>query len=98
MLLAAALMLPACSSTIADLPNPIGLPADAPARATNPPAYPAVHDMPPARNDVTLTEDEQKRIEGELRAARDRLQTRQGRKPQPAAADDTQPTGSNRNP
>lgn len=109
MLFAAATVLPACSAVIADLPNPVGLPADTPARSTTPPAYPAVHDMPPERADATLSTDEQLRMERELATARDRAKGTQKsgkrkkgkKKPakkKPATTARAQPAGSNRNP
>ena len=53
MLLAGAAVLAGCSATtVADhVPTAIGgLPEGAPQRSADPPAYPAVHDMPPKRN------------------------------------------------
>ena len=60
---------------IADhLPNAVGgLPENAPERAAVQPEFPAVHDMPPARNSVILTEAEKKKIKDELNATRDRI-------------------------
>lgn len=49
-----------------------GLPEGAPARPETPPAYPAVHDMPPARDSTMLSGAEQKKLEDELAAARAR--------------------------
>ena len=49
-----------------------GLPADAPARPVTPAAYPAVHNMPPARNTAPLNDVQQKQLEDDLVAARDR--------------------------
>jgi hypothetical protein len=57
----------------------MGLPATAPARPEVPYEYPAVHDMPPTRTSVTMTEEEQVRLEKELAAIRDRQEGR----PQP---------------
>ena len=68
-----ALTLAACSSTLfSELPAGVGgLPAGTPERPSTPaPAYPAVHDMPPPRNDVVLTDAEQKKIQNDLNAAR----------------------------
>ncbi len=48
-----------------------GLPADVPERPQTTPAYPAVHDMPPARNTAVLTEEEKKRVEAELAIMRE---------------------------
>jgi hypothetical protein len=55
-----------------------GLPEDAPDRPATPLAYPAVHSMPPARSNVTLTDDQQKRLEDDLVAARNRYGTGDG--------------------
>jgi len=49
-----------------------GLPTGTPARPTTPHQYPAVHDMPPPRADTPLTADDQVKMEGDLKAARDR--------------------------
>ena len=65
--------LSACSSTMfSEMPASVGgLPAGTPERSATPAAYPAVHDMPPRRNDVVLTDAEQKKIQNDLNAARD---------------------------
>ena len=71
--LALAGSLGACASTVGDLPPQLGgLPAGTPERAANPPAYPAVHDMPPPRPNTVLTEEERKKAEAELAALRER--------------------------
>jgi hypothetical protein len=75
--LAAALLslLGGCSGTmIADhLPAAAGgLPADAPARTEAEVSYPAVHNVPPARGAQPLSSDQQKQVEDELVAARNR--------------------------
>ena len=49
-----------------------GLPESAPARPATPAAYPAVHDMPPPRSDNVLTDEERKKLEADLIAARNR--------------------------
>jgi len=75
MLVAGVGLLSGCSSSmVADhLPTAVGgLPENAPQRPATPVAYPAVHDMPPNRTDVMLSEAEQKRLEAELAAARNR--------------------------
>ena len=74
----------ACSvSQIADLPTQVGgLPAGTPERPATAAAYPAVHDMPPARASALLTEEEQKKVEAELAAERDRQIKRGGGKKQ----------------
>jgi hypothetical protein len=84
--LALAGSLAACSSTMGDrvgdtLPTSMGgLPAGAPARAAEPPAYPAVHDMPPPRASTVLTEDEVQQAEKDL------VRVRTQQQPEPAAA------------
>ena len=47
-----------------------GLPRGTPERPATPPAYPAVHDMPPPRTSVVLTEEQKKKVEAELAAMR----------------------------
>lgn len=69
-LLAATLTAGGCSTQIADIPVG-GLPADAPPRPKEAGSYPSVHDFPPER-EAALKPDEQKRIQNELIAARDR--------------------------
>jgi hypothetical protein len=63
--------------TAAALPG-VGLPADAPERTAQPVAFPAVHDIPPPRNSVTLTNTEQDQMERELVKARDEQQVASG--------------------
>ena len=71
--LALAASLGACASTVADLPAQVGgLPAGTPERAAQPPAYPAVHDMPPPRPNTVLTAEERKKAEADLKALRER--------------------------
>jgi hypothetical protein len=67
----AAATLGGCSIPVADLPG-IGVPAGAPARAENQPAYLPVHDVPPPRDEAVLTADEQKKIQTDLLNARDK--------------------------
>jgi hypothetical protein len=50
-----------------------GLPQGTPERPTTAGPYPAVHDIPPARDKETLSEYEQKKLENDLIRARDRL-------------------------
>jgi len=52
----------------------IGLPADAPQRPVEPAAFPAVHEMPPARMNTVLTDIEQQKLEDDLVAARNAQQ------------------------
>ena len=70
-LLAATLAVGGCSTQIADLPA-VGLPADAPPRPKEAGGYLPVHDVPPERAETAMKPDEQKRIQSELMAARDR--------------------------
>ena len=74
-LVAAAATLSGCASMIADhLPTAVGgLPEGTPERRATQPEYPAVHDMPPARNSEVLTDADKKRIKDELNATRDRI-------------------------
>ena len=70
---ALAVSLGACASTVGDLPPQLGgLPAGTPERSAQPPAYPAVHDMPPARPMTMMTEEERKKAEADLAALRER--------------------------
>lgn len=78
-LLAATLAVGGCSTQIADLPVG-GLPADAPPRPKEAGNYLPVHDFPPER-EAAMKPDEQKRIQNELIAARDR-QAASGAPPQ----------------
>ena len=58
------------------LPAEMSLPANTPARPETPYEYPAVHDMPPARASVPMTEEEQVKLEKELANVRDRQEGR----------------------
>jgi hypothetical protein len=63
----------ACASTFSGMPTQMGgMPADTPQPAAAPAAYPAVHDMPPPRQNAVLTEAEQKQAEADLAALRAR--------------------------
>ena len=93
LLLAGAAILAGCSASIyADhIPTAVGgLPEGVPQRPANPPAYPAVHDVPPARDSAVLSDAEQTKLEADLAKARDRLGAQSG----PA----DKPAGSARNP
>jgi hypothetical protein len=70
-LLASALALGGCSTSIADLPL-AGTPADAPARPKEAGAYLPVHDLPPDRDLAAMPPAERAKIAAELAAARDR--------------------------
>src|SRR5262249_41921150 len=51
-----------------------GRPEGSPPRPAPPAAYPAVHDLPPARTDTMLTAEEQRKLEDELVKARKRAE------------------------
>ena len=70
-LLASALALGGCSTSIADLPA-LGLPSDAPAHPKEATGYLPVHDLPPNRDEAAMKPAEQAKIQSELIAARDR--------------------------
>jgi hypothetical protein len=70
-LLASALALGGCSTSIADIPA-LGMPADAPARPKEAGGYLPVHDLPPDRDEAAMKPAEQAKIQAELIAARDR--------------------------
>jgi hypothetical protein len=70
-LLASALALAGCSTSIADLPL-IGTPTDAAAHAKDPGGYLPVHDVPLEREEPELAPAERAKIQAELIAARDR--------------------------
>jgi hypothetical protein len=69
-----------CASSVADrVPTAVGgLPEAAPARPETPYAYPAVHDMPPPRSETVLTSEQQKQVEDELVAARNKAASGSG--------------------
>ena len=71
---ATALLCGCSGSLIADhLPAAVGgLPEGAPERPVTEAAYPAVHNMPPARSTAPLNNDQQKQLEDNLVAARNR--------------------------
>jgi hypothetical protein len=73
-LLASALALGSCTSSIADLPL-VGTPADAPARPKEAGAYLPVHDLPPDREAATMAPAERAKVLNELAAARDRQES-----------------------
>src|SRR5262245_57565734 len=73
--LAGGVILAGCSgSMMADhMPTVAGgLPDNAPQRPANPGQYPPVHDQPPPRSQTVLTDEEQRKLEQDLIAARDR--------------------------
>jgi hypothetical protein len=81
---AASLGLSGCASmnqkfadSASQLPH-VGLSSNAPARPAEQMAYPAVHDVPPPRTAVMLTDVEQHKLETDLLAARDQQQISAG--------------------
>jgi hypothetical protein len=88
-LVAGAAMLAGCSTAGDHIPAALGgLPEGVPERPATPAAFPAVHQMPPARSDVVLSEAEKKRLREELTAQRER------RARDTAASISADPTGS----
>jgi hypothetical protein len=79
------------ADTASQLPA-VGLPTGAPERPAEPAAFPAVHDIPPPRNSVTLTNFEQQQLEDDLVTARDRQQSSVGLPPQPKKKANQEPT------
>jgi hypothetical protein len=83
-----------------------GEPASLPAKPKTDYQYPAVHDMPPDRASVPMTDEEQLRLERDLANQRDRQEGRPppGKKPPltakkpPKDADNGQNTGAKANP
>lgn len=75
-----ALSVGGCATSIADMPL-VGVPSDAPARPKEAGAYPAVHDVPAAREQSALDPSEQAQIQKELIAARDRQAAGTGKSP-----------------
>jgi hypothetical protein len=74
-----AIALGACASTFSSLPTQLGgMPVDAPQQPAAPAAYPYVHDMPPPRSDVVMTQEERKKAEAELMALRERQEREAG--------------------
>jgi hypothetical protein len=89
LLLAGAVIITGCAAaTIADHVPVVagGLPEGTPPRPETPAAYPAVNDMPPPRASAVLTGEEQKKIEDELVAARNRAATAGGSSGKPAGS------------
>ena len=84
--------LSACSSSnvIDSIPASVGgLAPGTPERPAEPVAFPAVHDMPPARDATMLNDDERNRLEAELAAARIRQETSTGTLPKDSTANAT---------
>ena len=73
-LVACAVALAGCSTSIADLPV-VGTPADAPARPKDPGSYLPVNNLPPDRDETAMDQATRDKIKAELAAARDRQAT-----------------------
>ena len=63
------------------LPSAVALPAEAQERPVQAPAFPAVHDMPPPRSNVTLSPEEQIKLEDDLAGLRTRQEIAAGTTP-----------------
>jgi hypothetical protein len=70
-LVACALAVAGCSTSIADLPI-VGTPADAPARPKEPGSYLPVNSLPPDRDETAMDEATRAKMKAELAAARAR--------------------------
>jgi hypothetical protein len=60
------------ASVFEKMPGEVGLPAGTPEAPATPYKYPAVHDMPPARAEPVMTEEQQVKLQNELNAERER--------------------------
>ncbi len=97
LLFAGGVIMTGCASNVADrMPAAIGgLPEAAPPRPQAPYEYPAVHDMPPPRSETVLTAEQQKQVEDELVAARNRAGAASG---STGSGSTAKGTGTTRNP
>jgi hypothetical protein len=95
----AAAFLSGCGALIGDhLPAATGgLPEATPERAATPVAYPAVHNMPPSRSSTPLNNAQQKQLEDDLVAARNRYGTSPDAPPATGSTANPNPGGA-RNP
>jgi hypothetical protein len=84
-LVACALALAGCSTSIADLPI-VGTPADAPARPREPGSYLPVNNLPPDRDENAMDQATRDKMNPELAAARDRQAAAAAAQTSPAAA------------
>jgi hypothetical protein len=88
-----AAMLGGCSSVVDNMPAGLGgMPDGVPQRPASPAAYPAVHDLPRARQENALNEVESKRLRDELKDVRNRIA------PAEASRTGSSAAGSARNP
>jgi hypothetical protein len=101
-LIGLALALAGCGSAsqvFEKLPEEVGgLPADAPARPATDYQYPAVHDMPQARPVKPMSDADLVKLEGELKAAREKQEKAAAEAQTPVAPDVTPNTGNPRKP
>jgi hypothetical protein len=108
---ALAAALPGCSTNavIDAMPTAVGEPANAPVRpVADTYQYPAVHDMPPPRQDQLMTDEQEVKMEQDLANVRDRQEKQLGvnsakkdaktAKKKPLQEDDGQTTGDKTNP
>jgi hypothetical protein len=73
-MLALSVALSGCSSVVDHIPTGLGgLPEGAPTRSSTAADYPSVHEMPPARQEGSLSEAERKRLRDDLNETRKRL-------------------------
>jgi hypothetical protein len=103
LLLSVAVLLSGCSASMVGdhLPQAAGgLPADTPERPADPGPYPAVHSMPPPRATATLNDDQQKLLESDLIAVRNRYGANPGASPATGGtgATDNSTAGGAKNP
>jgi len=72
LLVAGATALAGCTSTIDHIPAAVGgLPEGVPPRPETPQAFPAVHNMPPARVDTVLSDAEKRKLREDLAKQRE---------------------------
>lgn len=93
----ALLLLAGCSSDglVDSIPSNMGgLPQGAPARPASPQSFPAVHDLPPARSNTTLSDSEQDKLGRELQVLRDRTRSQNPDAEQPDPK--KKPTGNSK--
>ena len=73
LLVAGSVVLSGCSSVVDHIPTALGgLPEGVPERPAKAQAYPPVHEMPPSRGDVALSDGERKRLLQDLAKTRAR--------------------------
>ena len=83
-------------SAASNLAGNIGEPSDTPERPATVQQYPAVHDMPPARPDKPLTDEQQIEMEQSLKLIRDRQEGGETPVPDQTGKNTTQTTKNRR--